>query len=363
MDSENCQAGLFSRRNPLSLPSLVVRGRQGEILGLTRIDIWLREAGLDRDSKGPPLLQRGWVFQELALSPRTLCYCSEVVCWECHECIACENDPVMRKSMTQRRWHNHSMKKQVSDLVSIGQPTKHSVWLWHKIVQRYTSTKVTFGKDRWVAFSGLANLVQAASGFTMTAGLWRERFPLELAWRSSGCGRRINSHFPTWSWISLDTIVQTEWGSHGDQDRERMLYMAEVVDVPSQWHDPLLRGSAGLARCAIKLKGPSREFTSTRDVYGALRTYDFGQSTEGSHPLYWKPDVIFVEGQRTWVLQLFCYEKQEGTALGIFGIVVIPSEDDPDLWVRIGSLHIWSCKVGADGKPLPLGELRTITLI
>jgi hypothetical protein len=101
------------------------------------------------------------------------------------------------------------MKKEGSDLVAMGKQTDFDEWryAWDALVDRYTSTKVTFDRDRWIAFSGLASTVQRACGLTLTAGLSREQFPLELAWESDHFGRRINSELPTWSWISLENAV------------------------------------------------------------------------------------------------------------------------------------------------------------
>jgi Heterokaryon incompatibility protein (HET) len=104
MDSRNCEAGLFAARNPLALRDYVMRGRPGQILKFYETDSG--RVGLDRERQHtPPLSTRGWAVQELALSPRTIYYCSELICWECHECVASEKDPVMRRSMGRGSGH------------------------------------------------------------------------------------------------------------------------------------------------------------------------------------------------------------------------------------------------------------------
>lgn len=127
----------------------------------------------------------------MALSLRTLFYCSELVCWECHACIACENDPIMRRSTTEGSWQfkEHQMKnKSKTYYRRFSKATSVTGTLLGPLCCHDISKKVTFDKDRWRAFSGLANMVQRVSRLTLIAGLWREEFLLELAWESRNLG-------------------------------------------------------------------------------------------------------------------------------------------------------------------------------
>jgi hypothetical protein len=176
------------------------------------------------------------------------------------------------------------MKKQVSDLLSKDKHTEHSDWreAWSNILRHYTSTRLTFDRDRWIAFSGLANMIQRASGLTLIAGLWREPFLLELACTSNHCGQRINSHLPTWSWISLDNAIRSTSCSYNIY-RYAMPQAAEVVNMPSELLNPIFRGSTCLARCTITLRAPFREFESAHSRLEPSYAHDLGPATKGKN--------------------------------------------------------------------------------
>jgi hypothetical protein len=149
------------------------------------------------------------------------------------------------------------MENQVSDLLSKGKYTKHSdsCEAWSDILRHYASTRLKFDKDRWIAFSGLANMIQRASRLTLIAGLWREHFLLKHAWTSNHCGQRINSHLPTWSWISLDNAIRSTSCSY-NTSRCAMPRVAEVVNMHSESLNPLFHGYTCLARCSMTLRAP-----------------------------------------------------------------------------------------------------------
>jgi hypothetical protein len=104
--------------------------------------------------------------------------------WECLQCKASELSPEMSKHMSLSYVAlkcSHISLKQTFQLLlrpggQAGPPNE--AWanevlhdLWWSIVARYTSSQLTRQEDRWVAISGLAQLVQQASGRTLLAGL------------------------------------------------------------------------------------------------------------------------------------------------------------------------------------------------
>lgn len=74
----------------------------------------------------------------------------------------------------------------------------------------------------------------------------------------------------------------------------------------------------------------------------------------------WTADVMPRTGQKIWFLQIFHVEAYNSV---IFGIVVVPPDTDPNLWIRIGSLVTPHPTYAPDGQPYTVGEIQTITLV
>ncbi|KAM3064977.1 hypothetical protein ACMFMF_011592 [Clarireedia jacksonii] len=79
------------------------------------------------------------------------------------------------------------------------------------MVRDYRSCKLTFEKDRVIAFSGIA------SGMTYLAGLWKESAHVGLLWCVKPAGAKGGSSLPVpgmqdgvkappWSWFSLEAL-------------------------------------------------------------------------------------------------------------------------------------------------------------
>jgi hypothetical protein len=116
-----------------------------------------------------PLMKRGWALQERLLPPRSLQFTSTEVFWECHEKVACETFP--------EQFPNY--------LTYCGQffekkPISRSMWHW--IVERYSECQLTYTKDKLVAISGLAQIIQKQTRDQYVAGMWRKDLELELCW-------------------------------------------------------------------------------------------------------------------------------------------------------------------------------------
>ncbi|KAH7128938.1 heterokaryon incompatibility protein-domain-containing protein [Dactylonectria macrodidyma] len=170
-------------------------------------DIW------DDDIERAPLQKRGWVFQERFLAPRILHFAERQLAWECHEISALEMFPkrVPPGMMTESR-------SETVDNVSAAKTSAHADLLefrraWEQIVMKYTQTRLTFNKDKLVAFAGVAKIIEEARGDTYLAGLWKSTFIYELAWTR---GRHDILHYPlessfgrapSWSWLSADSDV------------------------------------------------------------------------------------------------------------------------------------------------------------
>jgi hypothetical protein len=164
-----------------------------------------------------PLFTRGWVFQELTLSPRIIHFGPQDVGWQCqHKCE--------RQCEPGAAWFIHEelhfpgfSAGSHEDLVS----------QWQHAVAAYAWRSLTYQKDRLPAIAALAKQMQyLRPSDRYVAGLWESSFmvdifwymlkasPIDLAQFVSRTRSLVSDHtrnMPTWSWASVPGSVY--WSS------------------------------------------------------------------------------------------------------------------------------------------------------
>jgi hypothetical protein len=123
--------------------------------------------------------------------PRTLHFTKAQVFWECVGEHLCETFP-------------EKLPPEIDScfFITKGPITNRN---WQNVVEAYCNSKLTYAKDKLVAISGLARLVQDKTGDQYVAGMWRKYLEIQLCWSVDRPGRRISPYTaPTWSWASID---------------------------------------------------------------------------------------------------------------------------------------------------------------
>ncbi|KAH7304053.1 heterokaryon incompatibility protein-domain-containing protein, partial [Stachybotrys elegans] len=212
--AKNGSVGCFRRREPSLLrPSklhfdkdwrLSAEHTDGKnVLYLTDVDEWWRR--FDQE----PLLQRAWVVQERALSPRVLHYEWDQLVWECNHLTASERYPNGLDKLTPS--HKPKLRQQVDAERRIAQE-KHIPGLalkdiWRPALEAYTATAITKNSDRLVALHGVGMRIQEAFGWDYVAGMFpTNNLVSQMLWRPKGTGiaRRPDIRIaPSWSWVSI----------------------------------------------------------------------------------------------------------------------------------------------------------------
>ena len=101
-----------------------------------------------------PFHQRGWVFQEDGLSPRTLNH-GAVIFWECREAVTddlkqCQNLDHREESSIKGTFYDKIMSRQGSTTPDYSQKLEY----WANLVQTFTEANLSFGSDRITALTG-----------------------------------------------------------------------------------------------------------------------------------------------------------------------------------------------------------------
>jgi hypothetical protein len=188
--------GCFVRRNPLCYRPCRI-GEDGEAT------VYIHGGGLRTREWGDlsaggvavevgTLHTRAWVFQERVLSPRTLHFGRRSIAWQCLEQEATEPEPKGTFGSGQdpyaiRRHKRDFWMLENLRLNGIIEPEDLERFRaqWIRLRRAYTSTFITYSKDRLTAMQGLISTIQTRTGLRSVAGLWKEILREDLLWYSS----------------------------------------------------------------------------------------------------------------------------------------------------------------------------------
>ncbi len=120
---------------------------------------------------------------------------------------------------------------------------------WQRLVEGYSSCKLTKEEDKFIALSGIPRRFHSALGSEYLAGLSRENLPMELIWRvgraeSDSVGQPSRYRAPSWSWASVDGQIINKFV---DCD---LLSLIAVTDshIERLWSDPFSQITGGWIR-------------------------------------------------------------------------------------------------------------------
>ncbi|KAH7134989.1 heterokaryon incompatibility protein-domain-containing protein [Dendryphion nanum] len=196
-----------------------------------------------------PHSNRGWTFQERALSSRVVHFGTEQCYWECRELCTAEDidpsqggyyagdrfyklrnmllgpvsssdteNPMTANSSTtdtkqplskeEKQSQEEQQEQQEDDIASL-----HDTWAW--IISHFSTRALTNPTDIFPALSGIATLFASLPPTpsplgTYVAGMWQHQLHRNLLWRSSRTSNPPMPHHrpepyraPSWSWASV----------------------------------------------------------------------------------------------------------------------------------------------------------------
>lgn len=281
--SGNGDGGLFSNMHEGRFPTFPLRFRdqesQEEVTILPYHHTRCYRERIDRS----PLGIRGWVMQERLLSPRTIHFATGQIFWECHcqtdsEIFPTQFSKDIRESDINSHPHPSRLVKFSTNTASTGDlAVAGSLYrTWEKVVQAYTSCKLTLPSDKLPALSGLASRMARHWRIDETenylAGLWRDDLQRGLMWRSfSVDGVAHPSRAPSWSWAYIDAPIHY---SRKLDPKYVSIISASTRADPNDPHRSAQSGSLVIVAplCVIKITSPKRKLTHEeirqRDVKG-----------------------------------------------------------------------------------------------
>jgi hypothetical protein len=199
-------------------------------------------------------------------------------------------------------------------------------------VSAYSRRAITHKKDRLIALSGLAKIIQKSTKMKYIAGLWKNTLALDLLWTPSKTPSSRPQEYiaPSWSWAAIDNGVVSLLAIHskavgvGIGASMHIEIYIEFLDISvailgERTFDPASLIDAG----HLKISGMTKK--------ASLLSPDF------------TPTLIFdADGDILDCICLLVYSEQDLSTNKAWwcGLVLRPVHDGPpDLYERCGVVH------------------------
>ncbi|KAF7559100.1 hypothetical protein G7046_g5068 [Stylonectria norvegica] len=200
--------------------------------------------------KTAPLIQRGWVYQERTLAPRTVHFHANEMVWDCADQQRCECSTLDNMKIGGDGWS--ASKNRISTLSSLDHSQLHG--LWRTVVEDYSLLDLTFELDRLSALGGLAfRFSKSMPQDECLAGLWRSSLGRDLLWKyqtepKQPRRRQLGKKSPpSWSWASLVYGRGFEGLRWEYETKPRLSKWAELFTYTQDQRFSVLKASVELA--------------------------------------------------------------------------------------------------------------------
>ena len=205
-----------------------------------------RDKGYAQDEDWP-LYSRGWVYQELTISPRVVHFGLQEVMWNC---------------ASRRRGQSRTNKFYDMVATSVSLKRFHSDFIqqqWYSTIEAYSWRALTYHKDRLPAIAAMAKRREMlCRNDRYLAGLWQETLLSDLLWEcrppKAHCGSSDKvppekDNMPSWTWAKLQRGVKWSIVVHAPP-----LKSVEILDVHHETKGPAVSGE--IQNAFITLRAP-----------------------------------------------------------------------------------------------------------
>ncbi|KAI0537072.1 heterokaryon incompatibility protein-domain-containing protein [Xylaria digitata] len=183
-------------------------------------------------TRNMPINRRGWCLQESILPRRLLLYGPQELLFRCRT-IDCQSviENVIDYSRGLDPPRPSSYEQREPDIKRV----------WHLLVRDYSHRKVSIPEDRVHAISGIIDDMGRKWADKCIFGVWQSRLLQDLCWTSAGAQTGRSPHAPSWSWMSLDGLIEANYRDFESVDslvnnigEERIIYMTCRIMTRSQ---------------------------------------------------------------------------------------------------------------------------------
>jgi hypothetical protein len=342
--------------------------------------------------KGSLLFQRAWVFQEQALSRRSITFTGNTITWCCRKIKATETRPLGSR-YAGGGLNNQDILHYTINGLKLSTPNGSDSYIydcWHKTIENFTSRNLTYEDDRLPAIAGVAKRLGMTTDDSYHAGLWRRDMLPSLLWYhrpSTPRNTTKSARAPSWSWASTNGEVTYDELVFDGPYRTRttlspLIDILDVSDPPTCENHPFgptSKASLRLSGVLLKMEPGEHEqrfslvlvknstplescvertYWDVRDLDKTAQTHlhclpicvRHGKGTNSErHKTSWEEDL------KTGVDRFEMYNR-------IFCLILQPIEGEEGTYSRVGVCAINRQKKMEIAK-MAFGEPRSLTLV
>ena len=216
MRAPNYNAGLFHSRKSVAaeLQSNLASGNSKQL--------FVREAYFPSPSNTAkitgPVSERAWVLQERLLSPAVLHFTKREIIWECRTQTLFEHGSYVKPQDYETKLLLTTGERNRNNRSTPGwkMSRKDRFKEWYRLVQTYSTKKLTRSDDRLPAIAGLASRFHAMCRSNYLAGIWEDDALRGLLWNTDDQAPPADGmldepsawHNPSWSWAATKRPVK-----------------------------------------------------------------------------------------------------------------------------------------------------------
>lgn len=361
-----------------------------------------------QDSIEGPLSKRGWTLQERELSPRTLHYTKNQVIWECRECTASEESPIL-KQKDEIRIESECPRYPLADrfaIVSLGDRThpeelmtNQSSWRlldahfdtrndagrdsdailrkWYALTVAYSCRQLSVKRDKLPAISGIAAEVARLLPYDeYFAGIWKSDLLRGISWFPDPINRRIcrawpppliDEGIPSWSWAAFDGPIKY-YGQHWFGDEQEVNALSKIhlvsVHINHSGRDPFGRVAGGeLCLSGLAIEASVSEKQHQSDFRGsAFRAKCYSLPASFKNPSTLR---LYIDSDPETLPKIDIVCLQLGSGLSVrhthadVGLVLLKANHTNDIYHRIGMFDVEA----VDKKWCSLQKKQTLRIV
>ena len=207
----NANSGFLNRHRQQPRLSLPFRDSAGAIG-----TIFLAVCGDDTVFRPQdPLHLRSWPLQEHVAAPRVLVFGTEQMFWICNDyerSAAGNYDQVLKdggETTDPQIVRMNPLRNFLRHMPKTSSVERDRIWM--ELVHEYSSRAQSNPEDKIHALRGIAARFQTISKDEYIAGFWKGSILQSLVWSREGeASERPMRHYPTWSWLSIDSPVRLD---------------------------------------------------------------------------------------------------------------------------------------------------------
>lgn len=286
---------------------------------------------------------RGWILQEQLLSSHILYFGHQQLYWDCISQSASELSPqgvsLLEDVDSGETWAFRLIRRTIAGK---GDPRSLAELIadaWKYVVENYSARTLTQQSDKLIALQGVIEALESVIKLPSVAGMWQQDLWKQLMWwRASPPAyepsERPSFSAPTWSWLSVVSVVLHHSSMRLDKDPTSLDDLAPLPDL--RYAITNIRAEPTNVSATLDISAPSFLHTLTVEDLRERMWKRWRQGKLDLAPARW-----MLDGELELPCDLQCVIiAEDEVAKMTVGMCLAADDSQPDIWKRVG-VFLW----------------------